>query len=126
MHHSGRGFRWRLSCRCRIRSAIRQASGVRKTKFHTGGTGGQDSRDYAFLAQRYYEADRLLLFEITFPRLDESVQKTWLAKFYDDEDFAFFSVAVRGLGADSPLFSDFAEKAYADEEIALFSATAVS
>lgn len=99
-------------------------SGSGKQNSTQAGTGGQGSRDYAFLAQRYYEADRLLLFEITFPRLDESVQKTWLSKFYDDEDFAFFSVAVRGLGADSPLFTDFAEKAYADEEIALFSVTA--
>ena len=32
-----------------------------------------------------------------------------------------FSVAVRGLDTNSSLFADFAEKAYADEEIAFFS-----
>ena len=71
--------------------------------------------------ERYYEADSLPLFEITFPRLDENTQKKWLEKFYADGDFAFFSVAVRWLDTNSALFADFAEKAYADEETAFFS-----
>ena len=71
--------------------------------------------------ERYYEADSLPLFEITFPRLDENTQKKWLEKFYADGDFAFFSVAVRRLDTNSALFADFAEKAYADEETAFFS-----
>ncbi len=70
---------------------------------------------------RYYEAGSLPLFEITFPRLDEAAQKTWLTKLYADGDFVFFPVAVRGLGANSPLLADFAEKAYTDEEIVFFS-----
>ncbi|MCI8671889.1 MAG: hypothetical protein HFI89_00085, partial [Lachnospiraceae bacterium] len=40
---------------------------------------------------------------------------------YADGDFAFFSVAVRWLDTNSTLFADFAEKAYADEEMAFFS-----
>ena len=81
----------------------------------------QDSKDYTSLAERYYEADSLPLFEITFPRLDKNAQKTWLEKLYAEGDFAFFSVAVRGLDTNSSLFSDFTEKAYTDEEIAFFS-----
>ena len=79
------------------------------------------SKDYATQAERYYEADSLPLFEITFPRLDENTQKKWLEKFYADGDFAFFSVAIRQLDTNSTLFTDFAEKAYADEEMAFFS-----
>ncbi len=77
--------------------------------------------DYASQAERYYKANSLPLFEITFPRLDENAQKTWLEKFYVEDDFAFFSVAVRGLDTNSSLFADFTEKAYTDEEIAFFS-----
>ena len=71
--------------------------------------------------ERYYKADSLPLFEITFSRLDENAQRTWLEKLYAESDFAFFSVAVRGLGSNSPLLADFAEKAYTDEEMAVFS-----
>ena len=85
------------------------------------GNTSTSSKDYATQAERYYETDSLPLFEITFPRLDESTQKKWLEKFYADGDFAFFSVAVRWLDTNSTLFADFAEKAYADEEMAFFS-----
>lgn len=85
------------------------------------GNTSASSKDYATQAERYYEADSLPLFEITFPRLDEDTQKKWLEKFYADGDFAFFSVAVRRLDTNSALFADFAEKAYADEETAFFS-----
>ena len=71
--------------------------------------------------ERYYKAGSLPLFEITFPRLDENTQKMWLERLYADGDFAFFSVAVRGIDTNSSLFADFAEKAYTDEEMAFFS-----
>lgn len=87
----------------------------------TPAQGNTSSKDYAAQAERYYEADSLPLFEITFPRLDENTQKKWLEKFYADRDVAFFSVAVRWLDTNSALFTDFAEKAYADEEMAFFS-----
>lgn len=70
---------------------------------------------------RYYKAGSLPLFEITFPRLNENAQRTWLEKLYAEGNFAFFSIAVRGLDTNSSLFADFTEKAYADEEIAFFS-----
>ncbi|WP_243157837.1 M56 family metallopeptidase [Anaerotruncus colihominis] len=71
--------------------------------------------------ERYYEADSLPLFQIAFSRLDESTQKKWLEKLYDDGDSAFFSVAAQGLDENSSLLTDFAEKAYAEEETAFFS-----
>lgn len=77
--------------------------------------------DYASQVERYYKADSLPLFEITFSRLDESKQRTWLEKLYTYGDFAFFSGAVRGVDTNSSLFADFAEKAYVDGEIAFFS-----
>ena len=90
-------------------------------KTPTQGNTSTSSKDYATQAERYYEADSLPLFEITFPRLDENTQKKWLEKFYADEDFAFFSVAVCWIDTNSALFTDFAEKAYDDEEMAFFS-----
>lgn len=79
---------------------------------------------YSLLAEKYYKAGSLPLFEIVFPRLDESTQKAWLEKFYEDCDFAFFSVAARGLDEDSALLSSLAEKVYADGEIVFFSTLA--
>ncbi len=69
----------------------------------------------------YYKAGSLPLFEITFPRLDANTQKMWLEKLSEDCDFSFFSAAVHGLDTNSSLFADFAEKAYTDEKMALFS-----
>jgi len=82
---------------------------------------GASIEDNSSEIERYYKADSLPLFEITFSRLDENAQRTWLEKLYAESDFAFFSVAVRGLGSNSPLLADFAEKAYSDEEMAFFS-----
>lgn len=90
-------------------------------KSPTQGKTNTSSKDYAAQAERYYEADSLPLFEITFPRLDQKTQKKWLNKLYADGDFAFFSVAVRGLDENSPLLAVFAKKAYADEDMAFFS-----
>jgi len=101
------------------RTAGKHQAAVDKTP--TQGNADADSKDYTARAERYYEADSLPLFEIIFPRLEENAQKKWLEKFYAEGDFAFFSVAVRGLDTNSSLFADFVEKAYTDEEIAFFS-----
>ena len=101
------------------RTAGKPQAAVNKTPAQ--GNTSASSKDYATQAERYYEADSLPLFEITFLRLDENTQKKWLEKFYADGDFAFFSVAIRQLDTNSTLFTDFAEKAYADEEMAFFS-----
>ncbi len=91
-----------------------------------GGIPAQDGTEAdsnaAFLQmEQYYSADSLPLFGIAFSRLDESEQKIWLEKLYANEDFAFFSVAVSGLGTNSFLFADFAQRAYDDGEIGFFS-----
>ena len=107
-----------------VAAAVDRTAGkpqVAVNKTPAQGNTSTSSKDYATQAERYYETDSLPLFEITFPRLDESTQKKWLEKFYADGDFAFFSVAVRWLDTNSTLFADFAEKAYADEEMAFFS-----
>lgn len=88
------------------------------------GSADAGGKDYGNQAERYYEAGSLPLFQIAFSRLDESAQRAWLEKLYADGDFGFFSAAVRGLGENSSLFDDFAETAYADEEIAFFSTLA--
>lgn len=72
-------------------------------------------------AERYYEAGSLPLFQIAFSRLDGTAQGEWLEKLYVGDDFAFFSVAARTLDGGDPLVAAFAEKAYADGKIALFS-----
>lgn len=82
---------------------------------------GAGGGDYASQAERYYEAGSLPLFQIVFSRLDESAQRAWLEKIYAGGDFAFFSAAVGGLDPDAALLDEFAEKAYADEEMAFFS-----
>ncbi len=85
------------------------------------GKTGVFNKDYASQAEQYYEAGSLPLFEMTFPRLDESEQRKWLEKFYADDNAAFFSVAVSELYTDAPLIAELAEKAYKDNEIAIFS-----
>ncbi len=91
------------------------------SKAPTEGEADANSKDAAVQAERYYQADSLPLFELVFPRLDENAQREWLERLYAAGDFAFFSVAVRGLDANSSLFAGFAEKAYTEEEIAFFS-----
>ncbi len=78
------------------------------------------SKDYSTQAEQYYEAGILPLFQIVFSRLDENNQKAWLEKLYADEDFAFFSVAVRTLKTNNALLAAYAEKAYSNGEIAFF------
>ena len=90
-------------------------------KIPAQGNTGTSGKDYAVQAEQYYQADSLPLFEITFPRLDENIQKKWLERLYTDGDCSFFSVAVRGLDENSSLFTDFAEKVYAAGDMAFFS-----
>ncbi len=105
-------------------AAVDQSSSlppVSESKHPTQAGTKVDGDDPASQAERYYEADSLPLFGMTFSRLDENAQKQWLEKLYEDGDFAFFSVAVRSLDTSSSLLADFAEKAYAEKEMAFFS-----
>ena len=51
-------------------------------------------KDYAALAERYYEAGSLPLFQIAFFRLDERAQGEWLDRLYEDGDIVFFSAVA--------------------------------
>ncbi len=75
-------------------------------------------------AERYYDADSLPLFGMVFSRLSEAEQRTWMEWFYQNDETAFFSVAVNNLETDSPLLAEFAKKAYRDEDISFFSVLA--
>lgn len=72
-------------------------------------------------AERFYEAGNLPLFEMAFDKLDEKAQEEWLDRIYRDGEIAFFSISVERFNADSPLMQSFAEKAYEDDNISVFS-----
>lgn len=72
-------------------------------------------------AEAYYDDGNLPMFENIFSLLDESEQRKWLERFYDEGETAFFSVASGELDKDSPLIGEFAERAYADGAISFFS-----
>ena len=73
---------------------------------------------------QYYTAGSLPLFQIEFSRLDGTEQGAWLEKLYSEDDFLFFSSAIRALEAGDPLLKSFAERAYQDGELAWFSTLA--
>lgn len=78
----------------------------------------------AALAEKYYEEGSLPQFKTVFAGLDKPDQTAWMAKIYEDEEIAFFSVAADGLDIDGDTFKAFAEKTYADKSIAYFSVLA--
>lgn len=72
-------------------------------------------------AEKYYKAGSLPQFYIAFGELDEKAQEMWLDRIYEDRNYPFFSVSVKRLDADSPLVQTFAQRFYADDEVAFFS-----
>lgn len=70
------------------------------------------------LAEEYYQQNALPQFGPVFALLSEAEQRTFLERIYEDGNIAFFSVAVKHLNADSPLFGDLAETFYKDGSIA--------
>ena len=84
---------------------------------------GDDSciRDYASQAEQYYEAGSLPLFQIAFSRLDEEAQGKWLDQIYTDNCMMFWGAGIGILDEDCALIRRYAEKTYADGNIAYFS-----
>lgn len=72
-------------------------------------------------AERFYDAGNLPLFEMAFDKLDEKAQEKWLDRIYRDGKIAFFSISMERFNADSPLMQSYAEKAYEDDNISVFS-----
>lgn len=89
--------------------------------------GGADTRggEYAYQAERYYEAGSLPLFQMVFCRLDEEAQIEWLERIFADRRLTFFGAAVNLLDEDCPQIRHLAETVYADGDIAYFSTLAM-
>lgn len=72
-------------------------------------------------AERFYKAGSLPLFEIAFSRLDGAAQREWLEKIYESGDLNFLSAAIDTAKDAESFITPFAERAYSDEDIAIFS-----
>lgn len=75
----------------------------------------------AELAERCYQEEDIAGFAAAFAMLDETDQRKYLNLCYEDGGIAFFGACMNGLPQGSPLLTEFAEKAYADGDIARFS-----
>ena len=75
----------------------------------------------AELAERCYQEEDIAGFAAAFAVLDEAGQRKYLNLCYEDGGIAFFGACMNGLPQDSPLLTEFAERAYADGDIARFS-----
>ncbi len=73
----------------------------------------------------FYEAGSLPLFQIAFSQLDEKAQGECLDKIYTNQQIMFWDAAVGLLDEDCALIQRYAEKTYADDDIAFFSILAM-
>ncbi len=87
----------------------------------TQGEAGTHSDRYALMAEKYYEAGSLPLFQLAFLQLDEEAQGVWLDRIYADGDIAFMGAAVNLLAEDCALIPHLAETIYEDGDISFFS-----
>ncbi len=76
------------------------------------------------MAEKFYEADSMLLFAAAFSELDEEAQGEWLDRIYADGEIAFLSVCIDDLETDATDIQRLAKKAYADGETGFFSVLA--
>ena len=80
-----------------------------------------DSDRYSFMAEQYYKAGSLPLFQTAFLKLDEEEQCEWLDRIYTDRQLLFFGAAVTLLDDDCAQIQHLAETIYADGDIVYFS-----
>lgn len=80
---------------------------------------------YLRMAEQYYKANNLPLFQMVFGKLDEKAQSEWLDRIYEDENIAFMGAVVILLDEDCDAVLQLAEKIYKDDDIAFFSALAM-
>ncbi len=83
------------------------------------------SNRYSQMAEQYYRAGNLPLFQIVFGKLDEKTQSEWLDRIYADENIAFMGAVITLLDEDDAAILQLAEKIYKDDDIAFFSALAM-
>ncbi len=75
--------------------------------------------------EQYYKDNSLPLFQMAFGSLDEKEQGKWLDRIYTDNRIAFWGTAIGVLDEDCALIQRYAEKTYANDSIAYFSALAM-
>ncbi|MCI8688881.1 MAG: hypothetical protein HFF87_01035 [Oscillibacter sp.] len=83
------------------------------------------SNKYALMAERYYAADSLPLFQMAFLYLDEDAQSKWLERIYAGRKTAFLSAVVNLLDEDCAQILHLAETAYENDDISAFSVLAM-
>lgn len=83
-------------------------------------TGSNSSRD-SRMAEKYYEAGSLPLFQMVFCRLSEEAQSKWLDRIYADQNIAFMGAAVNVLDEDCAAIQHLAESIYKNGDAAYFS-----
>ena len=81
----------------------------------------QEEDTFAAQIKQYYEEGSLPLFQIAFSQLDETAKMVWLERIYTDGQIPFLGGAVNELEIDSAAVSHYAEKAYADDSVSIFS-----
>ena len=74
----------------------------------------------AALAEQFYREAALPQFGAVFGLLEEGEQRALLNKIYDSANTAFFATALEKLPEKSPLFSEFAERAYQNGPVSFF------
>lgn len=79
--------------------------------------------DLETLAQKYYQED-YLAFEAIFPLLEEETQREWLEYAYREEEKALFSGILDELNPDQDELIQWAQRAYADDKVAISDALA--
>ena len=94
-----------------------QTAAGKNTQGEAKANDSQDSR----MAESYYEAGSLPLFQMAFSRLDAEEQSEWLDRIYADGDIAFMGAVVNLLEVDCAQIQRLAETVYADGDIVFFS-----
>lgn len=77
---------------------------------------------YLRMAEQYYKAGNLPLFQMVFSKLNEAAQSEWLNRIYEDGNIAFMGAVIPLLDEDCDAVLQLAEKIYKDDDTAFFSA----
>lgn len=91
--------------------------------FYVGRGDNVGASDLETLAQKYYQED-YLAFEAIFPLLEEETQREWLEYAYREEEKALFSGILDELNPDQDELIQWAQRAYADDKVAISDALA--
>ena len=108
------------------RTAVKPSMSYQKGKGATPAPKGSNTNNkYALMAERYYAADSLPLFQMAFLYLDEDAQNKWLERIYAGQKIAFLGAVVNLLDEDCAQILHLAETAYKNDNISAFSVLAM-